>query len=138
MRRITACVVLGTLGLGLVGCGVGAEERESAARTAAVAFTAAVRASDTGRACEALAPGTREEVETDGPCPTALATALGEAPADAPAGDPLVVDVYGQQARVVFEEYSVYRASFPDGWKVTAAGCTPRPGRPASCPVRGN
>lgn len=135
MRPITACVVLGTLGLGLVGCG-GVEERVTAARTTAVAFGVALRASDTVRACEALAPGTREELERDGPCPAVLAAVPG--PEITVTGDPLVTDVYGGQARVVFAEYGVYLASFPDGWKVTAAGCTPRPGRPAQCAVQGN
>ncbi|MEV6250368.1 hypothetical protein AB0M38_29835 [Streptomyces sp. NPDC051742] len=133
MRPITACLLMSTLCLGLAGCG-SVEERASAARSAALGFGAALRASDEARACEALAPATREELEQDGPCPTALAALR----LDTVAGEPLSTDVYGEQARVVFARDSVFLASFPEGWKVTAAGCTPRPGRPARCEVKGD
>ncbi|MEU9297440.1 hypothetical protein [Streptomyces sp. NPDC048266] len=133
MRPATALLLSSALCLGLAGCG-DIERRESAARSAAVGFGAALRASDPGRACRALAPGTREEVERDGPCPTVLA-ALDPATA---AGEPVTTEVYGAQARVVFAHDSVFLASFPDGWKVTAAGCTPRPGHPARCEVKGD
>ncbi|MFF1510136.1 hypothetical protein [Streptomyces sp. NPDC058326] len=132
MRATTALLLMSALGLGLAGCG-DVEQRQDAARSAAVDFGAALRGADAGRACEALAPGTREEVEEDGPCPTVLA---GLGPATA-AGEPIATDVYGEQARVVFAHDSVFLASFPDGWKVTAAGCTPRPGHPARCEVKG-
>ncbi|MFB7512634.1 hypothetical protein [Streptomyces sp. NPDC056144] len=132
MRTITTGLLLGALCLGLTGC-AGVGERTGAARRAAVAFEEALRASDALRACAALAPGTREELESDGPCPAALA-GLDLA---ADAGSPLRTEVYGKQARVAFEDDLVFLASFPEGWKVTAAGCTPRPERPADCEVEG-
>ncbi|MER5310848.1 hypothetical protein ABT034_24000 [Streptomyces sp. NPDC002773] len=132
MRPAAALLLMSALPLGLAGCG-DVEQRASAARSAALDFGAALRASDPERACAALAPGTREEVEQDGPCPTVLADLD---PATAAAGEPVATDVYGEQARVVFARDSVFLASFPDGWKVTAAGCTPRPGRPARCEVK--
>ncbi|MEU5216655.1 hypothetical protein AB0G79_10710 [Streptomyces sp. NPDC020807] len=133
MRAITTGLLLGALCLGLTGC-AGVGERTGAARRAAVAFEQAVSASDARRACAALAPGTREELEGDGPCPVVLAGL--DLPADA--GAPLRAEVFGDQARVEFEDDLVFLASFPDGWKVTAAGCTPRPERPADCEVEGS
>ncbi|MEU3693212.1 hypothetical protein [Streptomyces narbonensis] len=135
MRAATIRLLLGALCLGLAGC-AGVGERTDAAREAAVGFEEALRASDTHSACEALAPGTREELERDEPCPAALAALdLGTVTDSA---RPVATDVYGDQARVVFAGDVVYLASFPDGWKVTAAGCTPRPGRPAHCEVQGS
>ncbi|MEU7075539.1 hypothetical protein AB0B30_36865 [Streptomyces narbonensis] len=135
MRATTIGLFLGALSVGLAGCG-GVGERTAAAREAAVGFEAALSASDTHRACEALAPGTLEELESDQPCPAALAALdLGTV---TDSGQPVATDVYGDQARVVFAGDVVYLASFPDGWKVTAAGCTPRPGRPARCEVQGS
>jgi hypothetical protein len=38
---------------------------------------------------------------------------------------------------VVLERDTVFLSRFPTGWKVTAAGCVPRPGRPYQCAVKG-
>ncbi|MFF8279175.1 hypothetical protein ACF05T_24135 [Streptomyces lateritius] len=131
MRSMTACLLLGALCAGLSGC-ADVDDRAAAAEAAAVRFTAALAEPGTGRACDALAPATREELEQDGPCAEALASS-GLGP---DAGRVVGADVYGSQARVVFERGSVFLTSFPDGWKVTAAGCIPRPGRPAQCEVK--
>ncbi|MBT2444327.1 hypothetical protein J7E93_30385 [Streptomyces sp. ISL-36] len=133
MRSITAFLVLGVLGASLAGC-ADVDDRAAAAETAAVRFTAALAEPGTGGACDALAPATREELEQEGPCPQALAS-LG---LDPDVGRVVGADVYGSQARVVFERDNVFLASFPEGWKVTAAGCTPRQGRPAQCEVKGD
>jgi hypothetical protein len=31
----------------------------------------------------------------------------------------------------------VFLARYDDGWRVTAAGCVPRPGRPFDCTIKG-
>ncbi|WP_411574972.1 hypothetical protein [Streptomyces fradiae] len=47
-------------------------------------------------------------------------------------------DVYGHQGRVVLEHDPYFVTWFPDGWKVRAAGCVPRPERPYDCRVAGD
>lgn len=133
MRPITGWVLAGTLCFAASGCAT-VGERAGAAEAAARSFERALTASDGVRMCDALAPATREELEAEAPCGRALA-ALRLPPA---AGTAERVDVYGSQARVVFAQDSVFLASFPDGWRVTAAGCTPRRGRPYQCQLKGD
>ncbi|MGA4845294.1 hypothetical protein ACOBQB_03065 [Streptomyces sp. G5(2025)] len=38
--------------------------------------------------------------------------------------------MYERQAHVVTDRDTLFLPSFPGGWKVTAAGCTPRPEKP--------
>jgi hypothetical protein len=47
------------------------------------------------------------------------------------------VDVYGRQARAVLASDTLFLSQFSDGWKIVAAGCEPRPGRPYQCSVKG-
>jgi len=47
------------------------------------------------------------------------------------------VDVYGQWARVVLSDDTVFLAAFPGGWRVVAAGCQSRGERPYDCTVQG-
>lgn len=133
MRPITGWLAAGIVCLAVTGCAT-VGERAGAAEAAAAGFEEALMASDTARMCGALAPSAREELETDGPCERALAE-LKLAPSP---GRAERVDVYGSQARVVFAGDNVFLASFPDGWKVTAAGCTPRTGRPYQCELKGD
>lgn len=133
MRPITGWLLAGTVCLALSGCAT-AGERAATAEAAARDFEQALTDSDSVRTCDALAPATREELEAEEPCGPALA-ALRLRSATGPAER---VDVYGAQARVVFAQDSVFLASFPDGWRVTAAGCTPRPGRPYHCELKGD
>lgn len=133
MRPITGWLLAGTVGLGASGCAT-VGERAVAAEAAARSFERALTASDSVRVCDALAPATREELEADAPCGPAL-DAL-RLPSET--GPVERVDVYGSQARVVFEHDSVFLASFPNGWRVTAAGCTPRSGRPYRCELKGD
>ncbi|WP_137992569.1 hypothetical protein [Streptomyces vilmorinianum] len=134
MRLITAAPLSAALLVGLVGC-AGVEGRARSAEAAALAFVAELHAPDPSRACDALAPSTREELEEQEPCATALAELRIEPPSPTV---PVRTDVFGSQARVVLGAGHLYLASFPDGWKITAAGCTPRPGRPDRCAVKGD
>ncbi|MFI5519963.1 hypothetical protein [Streptomyces platensis] len=91
-----------------------------------------------GLSCAALAPATREELEETAKsgCGPAISQAIEgqELPAS---GAVRGLDVYGEQARVVLAEDTVFLAHFPTGWKVTAAGCRPRPQRPYQCEIKG-
>jgi len=92
--------------------------------------------SDAGQACDLLAIRTREEVEKSEQQP--CAQALGQE--DLPDPSPLLsVDVYGHDAIVRFGNDTVFLARFPEGWRVTAAGCRPGPSedKPYECDVSG-
>ena len=54
------------------------------------------------------------------------------------AGQVRRVEVYGKDAVVHLEKDTVFLARFDDGWRVTAAGCTPNGDRPYDCDVRGS
>lgn len=118
----------------LAGCGA-VHSREAAAATAAQRFRAAI-SEDAGRAaCDLLAPGTRRELEQarDQPCRRAVvAEGIPEGHSAA-----LGSDVYGDQARVRFDGDTLFLAGFADGWRVTAAGCTPRGELPYDCTIKG-
>jgi hypothetical protein len=125
--------LLAALTVCLAGCAT-LGEREAAVSRAALRFTESVRQADGPRACAALAPTTRQELEQSAksPCPKAL---LEE---QLSYGGPVrSVQVYGQQARVVLDGDTLFLSSFPSGWRITAAGCEPRPGQPYDCQVKG-
>jgi hypothetical protein len=116
------------------GCGAVAV-REDAARSVAERFHAAVGARDAARACGLLAPATREDLEHsrgEGCLQAVLSTGIRSA------GAVGHIDVYGDQARVVFAHDTVFLATFSAGWRVTAAGCHPRGERPYQCELRGD
>ena len=115
----------------LTGCsGQGRTEKGTAAE-AAREFSAAA-ASDPGRACELLAPKTREELEADGPCAESLsAKQLPQAQAVR------AVEVYAKDAIVHLDQDTVFLGRFDSGWFVTAAGCAPDGERPYDCDVKG-
>jgi hypothetical protein len=125
-------------GLALVtvtgGCGSVAFREEAAAEAARV-FRTALAGERGAEACAMLAPRTRQEVEqtTTRSCADGL---LGE---EVPAGAsrPGRTDVYGDQARVTFAGDTIFLAMFSNGWKVTAAGCSPRGDLPYDCVIHG-
>lgn len=98
-------------------------------------FRSAVAAGDAAAACRLLAPETRNQIErsTKRPCVSALPEE--DLPTDG--GRVRTVDVYGDQARVVFADDTVFLASFTTGWRITAAGCVPRGEQPYDCTIRG-
>jgi hypothetical protein len=109
-------------------------EREAAASQAVVRFEESVRRSDGTRACAALAPQTRQELQQSAKRP--CAEALFEEQLS-PAGAVRGVQVYGRQARVNLAGDTLFLSVFPSGWKITAAGCVPRLGRPYQCQIKG-
>ncbi len=84
--------------------------------------------------CEALAPGTRSELEDSQERPCLEVITDQDLPE---AGEPRSIDVYGRQARVVAEGDTLFLSQFGTGWKVVAAGCLPEPGQPYQCTVKG-
>ncbi|MFE6359257.1 hypothetical protein ACFVP3_04490 [Streptomyces sp. NPDC057806] len=133
MRRITPLTALCVLGLALSGC-VGDSERAAGASAAATAFERLLSAEDGTGLCAALAPETRSEVEQSEHKECAEAITAQDLPEG---GDVRSAEVYGRQARVVLEGDTLFLSRFPDGWKIVAAGCTPRPERPYDCVVEG-
>ncbi|MFI8085466.1 hypothetical protein ACIF6L_32345 [Kitasatospora sp. NPDC086009] len=117
----------------LCGCS-SLSDREDAVAAAARAFEADLARQDNAALCGALAPGTREELEDSSK--TGCQQAIGDS--DLPsAADVRRVDVYGRQARAVLDSDTLFLSAFPDGWKITAAGCDPQPRKPYKCVVKG-
>jgi hypothetical protein len=116
----------------LAGCGATGSAQDQDASRSVTRFYRALSV-DPRSACDLLAPGTRHELEdTFGPCSRSLA---GQ---DLPeAGSVLHVDVYGKDAMIRLDDDVAFLALFRDGWRVTAAGCTPREGRPFDCVLSG-
>ncbi|MFC9915540.1 hypothetical protein [Streptomyces sp. NPDC127197] len=119
--------------LALGGCG-SAGERSSDASAAATEFERLLRSADANGLCAALAPETRSELEESEKSSCAEAIAAQEIPIG---GAVREVDVFGRQARVVLDSDTLFLSRFADGWKVVAAGCTPRPGLPYQCTIKG-
>lgn len=98
---------------------------------AALAFERSL--DEPARACSMLAPGTLSELEgTFGKCNHSLARE--HLPTSTSVVD---VDVFGKDAIVRLDQDVVFLARFDAGWRVTAAGCTPRRNRPYDCILKG-
>jgi hypothetical protein len=130
------CALLCLLALA-TGCSSAGPELSLSAATAR-SFHGALANDQPAVACDLLAPGTREELEqsAETSCPEALADAgLPETTTVTSA------DVYGDNARVILAGDTgdtVFLARFGTQWKVTAAGCKPRPDLPYDCDVKGD
>jgi hypothetical protein len=133
LRHRIGLMLAGGVALTGAGCAApdGANDRPA---TVVRQLTAALAAGDGTAACAALAPRTRAAlVEQSGsPCPRAIADE--DLP---PAGPVRTVDVYGQWARVVTTQDTVFLAAFGTDWRVVAAGCRPRGEEPYDCQVQG-
>lgn len=118
--------------LGAAGCAPMGSAENSNASQAALDFDRSL--TRPAQACALLAPGTRSELQqTFGRCDRALPDQ--HLPV---ATEVLDVDVYGKDAIVRLDKDVVFLARFDDGWRVTAAGCTPRQGRPFNCTIKGH
>lgn len=128
--RVVAPLTLAVVAL-LAACG---GPDHSGASRAAEAFEHAV-AADAGAACRMLSERTRTTLESDEQA--RCEHAIGQLDLPAP-GAARETDVYGGDARVITTTDVVFLSRFADGWKVTAAGCTPQPeDRPYDCTVSG-
>jgi hypothetical protein len=125
---VTAVIVAALAG----GCADGA--RRHTAEDTAVRLLTAVQDRDGAAACTVLAPDTVEALEAAAGAPCAAAILAEDLP------EPAAVqraDVYGQWARVVLADDTVFLAAFPGGWRVVAAGCRSRGERPYDCVLQG-
>jgi hypothetical protein len=129
---------LGLLGcaavaVGLSGCG-SLPPDTSGATAAARAFHAAARSGDGAAACEQLSTRLADELESSQGAPCAEAVLA----VDVPDADAVTdVEVWGGRALVVLDHDAVFLAKFDGGWRVTAAGCSPRQNRPYDCTMKG-
>lgn len=117
--------------LALSGCS-SAGDRSAAASAVALRLLTAVADQDGDAACATLAPDTASSVAEDDPCPQAILDESLPRP-----GTVEKTSVYGQWAQVKLSDDTVFLAVFPGGWRVVAAGCTPRGNRPYDCVVQG-
>ncbi|HET7477470.1 MAG TPA: hypothetical protein VFJ97_15790 [Dermatophilaceae bacterium] len=125
----SAAAAVGLLLAGLTGCSVEGPGSDGA-RAAAVNFHRLLTAGNGERACRLLSERAVEDVR--GPDDRACATALTSLPIR-PVAAVRSTSVYGHSALVVFDADAVFLASFDDGWRVTAAGCSPRQDQPYDC-----
>ncbi|WP_406864734.1 hypothetical protein ABZO31_31520 [Streptomyces sp. HUAS MG47] len=105
-----------------------------AARDTGRAFEQALTVPDYDAACGLLAPATREQLEQDEEraCPEALAAVR------LPVARTLhATEVYGRQAMMRADDETLFLSQFSRGWRVVAAGCRPREGKPYQCVVKG-
>ena len=131
--RYAAGLAAGAL-LALGGCAGQGSVENAAAADAAERFARDVTA-DTPSACDLLAPQTRVQLEDSSEMSCAEALPQQDLPA---AGSVRRVEVYGKDAVVHLEKDTLFLARFDDGWRVTAAGCTPNGDRPYDCDVEGS
>ena len=113
----------------LVSAGCAGRSADDAA-SSADAFYEALADGDGRAACAQLSSTTRSAlVESAGkPCPRAV---LEE---DVPRpGDLREEHAFGTSAQLRYAEDTVFLGRYPDGWRVTAAGCTRPPHRPYDC-----
>ncbi|MDG4858524.1 hypothetical protein P8605_10235 [Streptomyces sp. T-3] len=133
-RRRRLAVSALVLGAAVTACG-SADERREAADAATARFEQAVRAKDAAAMCQALAPGTRDELEHSARTSCTESVVAQDLPFG---GSSRTTDVHGRQARVVLQKDTVFLSQFPEGWKVVAAGCRPQQGQPYQCTLKGS
>jgi hypothetical protein len=116
----------------LAGCSSLGPDSSGAAGVAR-AFHAATAAGDGSAACARLSARVADELaESEGSCEQAVLAA------DVPAAREVrSVQVWGGRGLVVLDHDVVFVAEFDGGWRVTAAGCSPRKDRPYDCTVKG-
>jgi hypothetical protein len=120
--------VLAVLLLPLAGCGTAGSERD--ARASVQRFFAAFEAHDGPGACNELSEEAVSEVEKSEQKPCAQGI-LSEQVSPAPVTG---VKVYMQSAQAKLRGgEAVFLDQTDQGWKISAAGCKPQPGRPYQC-----
>lgn len=133
MRSVIGVVALVAAVACTAGCGAASSRGQSAASVAQHLLDAVDRR-DGSAACALLAPETSAEVAQSAQKDCADAIVEQQLPKP---GSVTGSDVYGQWARVVLSDDTMFLAMFPGGWRVVAAGCTARGDRPYDCTVQG-
>jgi hypothetical protein len=126
MRARAAAIAL--LAVALSGCGTASSERD--ARRSVQRFFAAFSSRDGAAACDELSDETVSEVEKSEKKPCAQGI-LSE---DVFPARVVGVHVYMHSAQAELGGgEAVFLDLTPQGWKVSAAGCKPQPGKPYQC-----
>jgi hypothetical protein len=133
-RRAVLVIAGAGLAVAASGCAQPGQDRDAAATVARDLLTA-VAAGDGAVACATLAPDTRAALERS--AGKSCSEAITDEGLPQP-GTVQSVDVYGQWARVVMSDDTVFLGAFGDGWRVVAAGCQPRGERPYDCQLQGD
>ncbi|HUP98828.1 MAG TPA: hypothetical protein VM093_00035 [Aeromicrobium sp.] len=122
----------GGMGIALLsGCG----SSGAAPAQRADEFYAAVAHNDAAAACASLASSARSTLEQEEkkPCRDTILEQDLPRVSGAASG---TAKVYGSLAQVTFANESVFLSRYSNGWRVTAAGCTPSPqDRPYECTI---
>jgi hypothetical protein len=132
-RTALAAAAVAAVAVPAGGCGA-SQERVDGATVAAWSFARAVETGDGAAMCAVLARGTKRELEWSERAACARAVVGRRLPTP---GTVRRTDVHGRRAMVELEGDTLFLAETSAGWKVTAAGCAPRPGQPYRCRVRG-
>ena len=112
------------------GCSSG---NDDAATRTAERLHASLQSEDGAAACDLLSDDAQQQLTESGDsCETAVMDA-----GIPDTGRVVGVKVYGTAAQVRYDEDVVFLGEFADGWKVTAAGCSPRADAPYDCQVQG-
>jgi len=129
MPKVRFVVAVAAVALVAVsGCGAGPSTGVVSAR--AQAFADALARKDGAAACGLLVPDAVSSVEAGGgECDKDILT-LG-----LPHGAATGAVVWGGQARVQIDGKAVFLTQWDDTWRIIAAGCSPRSGRPFDCDV---
>ena len=124
--RPLALVIGGALALLATGCA--SAEQPEVERVASVFEDPSANAS---ARCDLLLPTALEHLEKD--AQASCTDAINNLPLDG--GDVAGVEVWGGDAQVRLGRDTVFLSKTPNGWRIAAAGCTPRPERPYDCEV---
>jgi hypothetical protein len=128
VRRLSGAATLVLLAAGGTACASAAEPTVAATATS---FASAMARHDGVTACDLLTDAARRDAETFGrSCATELATLPDP-------GDVQQVDVWGDAAQARLAGDTLFLLQSPDGWRVSAAGCTPQGEAPYQCEVQG-
>jgi ketosteroid isomerase-like protein len=115
----------------LAGCGAPAGTAE--VTRAAADWQAAAQAKDARRLCALMTPAAVDSVVTGN---ETCEQAVGDL--DLPAGGAVgTVQLWSDEAQVTAGTDTLFLVRLTAGWRVNAAGCSPRGGRPYDCDVAG-
>jgi hypothetical protein len=130
-RALAAVAVTVIVAAGVSACG--SAETPDATQVARQ-FARAVDGSAASAACSYLAPATRSRLEQSAGrrCPAAILQQ--HLPST---GAVRSATAYGTMAQVRLRGDTLFLARFQGGWKVMAAGCSPKAGHPYDCTLEG-
>lgn len=123
--RLAVCAASGVLMITATGC----SPSSSAAGDVARHFVQAVAAHDGATACALLIPAAAQSAGGVArmPCPQAIVHL------DEQGSNVSSTQVWGDAAIVHVGSDTVFLRRMPDGWRVSAAGCTKQPDAPYDC-----